>query len=197
MKTFIFANKSEQKAIKNNLYSSTKFEEQKKFLDKLKEGLESITFETEEQKSAYEGKIMSKINAGEKLTAQELNYLRRNNPELYQKVMRLEIKRKSLEQRLKNCKSKKEAAEIISNEIANVSKKDPDRELIIKVIEKTIKEFKKSAKYQSLPNKDEEEEEKKNCKSKHYDTDGITGLYNQDRKSNSLKTETENFDLKI
>jgi len=197
MKTFSIANKAEQKTNQVKPYGSGINKAIQYSLDKLKEALNPISFDSEEEKRAYEDKIMQKVNSGEKLTPQELSYLRQNNPDMYQKVMRLELKRKAVEQRLKNCKSKKEAEEVISNEISNVSEKDPDRKLILKVIEKTAKEFKKSPEYHVLPNQEEEDKKKSGGKVLEQDKNKKTGLYNQDKKSTSLDTNTENFDFKI
>ncbi|BCJ94481.1 hypothetical protein acsn021_20500 [Anaerocolumna cellulosilytica] len=189
MRTFLVGNKVEQKTNQTKQNGSGINKAIKYSLDKLKEAMNPISFNSEEEKRAYEDKIIQKVNSGEKLTSQELSYLRQNNPEMYQKVVRLELKRKAVEQRLKNCKSKKEAEEVISNEISNVSDKDPDRALIIKVIENTVKEFKKSPEYQSLPIREEDEENKRKSRG--------TGLYNQASKNFFLDSDTENFDFKI
>ena len=67
-------------------------------------------------------KITNKIYAGSKLTEQEMQYLQKKNPVLYQKMRAMEAEAKQYEEDLKRCKTKDEAQRIKMNKInASVS----------------------------------------------------------------------------
>ena len=67
-------------------------------------------------------KITNKIYAGSKLTEQEMQYLQKKNPVLYQKMRAIEAEAKQYEEDLKRCKTKDEAQRIKMNKInASVS----------------------------------------------------------------------------
>lgn len=51
-------------------------------------------------------KITNKIYAGSKLTEQEMQYLQKKNPVLYQKMRAMEAEAKQYEEDLKRCKTK-------------------------------------------------------------------------------------------
>lgn len=62
-------------------------------------------------------KITNKIYAGSKLTEQEMQYLQKKNPVLYQKMRAMEAEAKQYEEDLKRCKTKDEAQRIKMNKI--------------------------------------------------------------------------------
>jgi len=62
-------------------------------------------------------KITNKIYAGSKLTEQEMQYLQKKNPVLYQKMRAMEAEAKQYEEDLKRCKTKDEAQRIKMNRI--------------------------------------------------------------------------------
>ncbi len=115
----------------------------------------------EEEREQYLGKIIAKLKGGKKLSADELEYLRLHEPQLYMTAMRVKHKKEALEHRLKNCRSKQEAQDIIDTAIGGVSKNDPDREYILAGLREVEKEFKGSKFYKKLPDKEEETERKK------------------------------------
>ena len=67
----------------------------------------------EPERKNYEQKIMQKLKSGKRLSSEELDYLRIQNPELYRTAMRVENARKALRTRLSNCKSKEEVQQVI------------------------------------------------------------------------------------
>lgn len=62
-------------------------------------------------------RITNKIYAGSKLTEQEMQYLQKKNPVLYQKMRAMEAEAKQYEEDLKRCKTKDEAQRIKMNKI--------------------------------------------------------------------------------
>ena len=67
---------------------------------------------TDKQKENFVKEIQRKIDKGEKLTYDEMQYLRINNPVQYAKMVKVQMKREALERRLEACKSKQEAQEV-------------------------------------------------------------------------------------
>ncbi len=63
-------------------------------------------------------KILSKFRAGHKLTPAELQYLAKNAPDMYQKVVQIQRQREQLEEEIKNAGSKEEAQEIVTDKIS-------------------------------------------------------------------------------
>lgn len=114
-----------------------------------------------ETKEEYERRVYAKAMAGQKLTPDEMNYLARNNPLLYQKVLRAQIMRKALENQLQSSNSKQEAEEIYMAAVSSISEKDPDREMILAAYQQAYKEYRQSTQYAGLPDTREEAKEKK------------------------------------
>lgn len=117
--------------------------------------------ETEAAKRKLEAKIMRKLESGKKLTTKELNFLRKNNPALYAKAMRVKIKREALEHRLENAKSKEEVMDIYGEAMASISKDDSAKKYLVAAVTDAVKEFKETRYYKNLPNTKEEADAKK------------------------------------
>ena len=66
-----------------------------------------------------EAQIRQKLRQGQKLSPGDMRYLKENNPDLYDKVERIEMRREALERALKNAKSKDEALRAVAQ--ANIS----------------------------------------------------------------------------
>lgn len=113
---------------------------------------------SEEEKARYAARIYAKVRAGHKLTYKEMDFLARNNPELYRKALRTQAMRSALESRLRSCRSKQEAEEVYLTAVNSIGEKDPDRDMIIAALSEACREFKKSPQYQQLPNNREEED---------------------------------------
>lgn len=135
----------------------------------------------EEESAAYMGKIMAKLKSGKTLTQEELNYLSLHNQQLYVTALRVKYQKEALKNRLKSCKSKEEAQEVIDNAVGGVSKDDPDKEYLIAGFREVEKEFKKSGDYSRLPDKEEKSERRKllkyldnkNCENEEEDSGNI------------------------
>lgn len=116
---------------------------------------------SEEEKKAYEAKIMQKLRSGKKLTSEEMNYLRAKNPQLYMQAARVQAMRENLRNQLENCKSKEEVEKVYGDFTSMISKDDPMKEALVAAYDDELKEFKKMDKYQALPAKEEDSKSKK------------------------------------
>lgn len=116
---------------------------------------------TGETKEAYAARVYAKARSGQKLSPEEMNFLARTNPALYQKVLRAMIMRRALESKLKSCGSKEEAAQLFSTAVESISENDPDRDMLIAALTQAYREFMDSDEYARLPEKEEEEAENK------------------------------------
>lgn len=124
-------------------------------------------------------KIRTKLNAGKRLTSDEMAYLEEHDPETYRKAKAIEMERQSYEQELKRCRTKEEvqrvkmshAASSLSavNEIKN-NPKIPDGkklELIVQEhrkfssIEEATQKFVDSGRYSKLPTEQEQRKAEK------------------------------------
>ncbi len=114
---------------------------------------------SEEEKASYLAKIMAKLKSGKRLTAEEMRFLQAENPILYQQAARIQAMRESLETRLQHCTSKEEAEAVYASALSSVAKDDPLKEYLIAAYDDVYKEFRDSDGYQSLPQKDPEEED--------------------------------------
>lgn len=115
---------------------------------------------TEAEKAEMDQRIEQKLKLGKKLTAEEMEYIKMYNPELYKRVLRIEMKRKGLRNQLKHAKSKEEVQNIVSVSLAGIDR-DPDKEYMAAMINKEVSDFQKSAAYAKLPNTVEEARKKK------------------------------------
>lgn len=116
--------------------------------------------QSDEEKGKHLGAIQAKLRAGKKLTSEEMDYLRTNDPEAYMHALRIQQARKSLEESLKHAKSKQEAQEIISSAVSGITKDDPDREAMIAAVSDVADKFMESAEYNKLPATDDEAKKK-------------------------------------
>lgn len=121
-----------------------------------------------ETKEAYAARVYAKARSGQKLTPDEMSFLARTNPELYQKVLRAQRIRREMESRLKNCRSKQEAQEVFASFVGSISEKDPDRDMIIQALNQAFREFQESGEYQRLPDTEEDEKEQKKRKTVEF-----------------------------
>lgn len=117
---------------------------------------------SDEEKQKMEAIIQSKLKRGKKLTAEEMEYLRKYNPMLYLRALRIQKMAEAVEARLKNAKSKEEVTQIAAQSIAGISDKDPDKECIVAAINEVVNKFKNSDEYKRLPNTNEEARQRKN-----------------------------------
>lgn len=110
-----------------------------------------------------------KLNSGQKLTAEEMDYLQKHDPQAYQKVKSIEAEQKNYENELKKCKTKEEVERVkmahtatslsAVNSIMNnpVIPEDKKFELVMQehrknqALQTTAQEFVESGEYAKLP----------------------------------------------
>lgn len=132
---------------------------------------------TDEEKAKMQENITQKLKAGKKLTKEEMDFLKKYNPQMYIHAMRVQRIAESVEEQLKHAKSKEEANRIMLTATAGIDKDDTDKEYIVAAVNRISKEFKQSSDYNRLP--DTEEEAK-----------------GTDKRNNRFKTDDEDDDLK-
>ena len=130
----------------------------KKALDEL---MDPVSGMSDEEKSAYRNRVMAKLKEGKDLTAEEMNYLKLHEPDLYRTAMRVKNKKELLKEQLKRCRSKAQVNMLIGQVIGGISKEDPDRQFLVAGIRYVAEKFKKSSRYARLPETEEEAEKKK------------------------------------
>lgn len=127
----------------------------------IEEMIDPVSGMDDEEIKEYEAKIAAKLKRGKKLTAKEMEFLRQHNPGLYRTAMRVQLRKQQMEQQLKSCRSKAEAAEVARRSIAGISSEDPDKEYLVAGLSETMRQFKKSSAYARLPQTDERDQRKK------------------------------------
>ena len=119
---------------------------------------------TDEERTAYYNRIMAKLKSGKKLTQEELNFLKVHYPDMYLKAMRVLHSRERLKTQLKQCRSKEEVSDVVSQTIGGIADDDPDKEYLVAAYNEVVKEFKKTSDYTRLPDTEKERLEKENKK---------------------------------
>lgn len=158
----------ELKAWKNNNNPDVDFKKQKEtetknlsrmhreLAQQIMDKIHGIDFESEEERQNFQTKIEYKIKAGAKLSQRELKYLRKYNPYMYHQMIRVQQKREALKERLKHCRTKEEAQQVIGDAFTTISDKDPAREAMVAAVQNVSRQFCSSDAYQKLPNTEEE-----------------------------------------
>lgn len=115
----------------------------------------------ENAKNDYLNRIMQKLKSGKKLSAEEMNYLRAKNPQLYLQAARVQAMRENLKNQMESCTSKEAVENAYSLAVGLIAEEDPMKEALAAAYDDVAREFKKSEKYQSLPAAEEEAKKKK------------------------------------
>ena len=130
----------------------------------LKEAVDAIfdptTGMSEEEKKKFVQKLYRKLESGKKLSADEMQYLRKNDPVTYAKAAKVQVLRESLKKKHKRGTSKEKAADIYTQAMSRISEDDPARKEIMAAYDDVYKEFRKSDEYKALPNTEKEAKEK-------------------------------------
>ena len=138
----------------------------------------------EELKKARENKspeIAAKLMAGEKLTREEIEYLRKNDPQKLKEYEEIQQERASYKKQLKSCKSKEEVERLKMNRMgkylaqakgiasSSVIPKSAKYNMMVKLLAEAkgvVKEhikFTQSLRYAELPEYDEDAKKKPNA----------------------------------
>lgn len=142
------------------------FAARKEYIEAFRNGVKSLLDPTggmsEAKKARYYNRVMYKLRTGKKLTAEELRFIRVNYPEMYPQVVRVQLKRQSLEEQVKHCRSKEEVNDTCLRQTSLISDKDPMAQALYAACNDVEAEFKKTSQYKSLPDTNKEANEKKN-----------------------------------
>ena len=151
-------------------------------LDPVSRQAEEIRKANADGSAKMAGQIDMKLNSGRKLTAEEMEYLQKHDPQKYQKVKQIEAEQKNYENELKRCKTKDEVQRVrmahtaSSLNAVNSIKNNPaipeekKFELIMyehhknQAIEASTVEFVESGKYAKLPTEEERLKAEKDLK---------------------------------
>ncbi len=123
--------------------------------------------------------INNKLKAGEGLTPEEMDYLKKTDPKAYKEYQELQQEKEAYEKRLKSCETKEDVEELKLNTMGQFMAaakqvasnpnipKGKKKELMERILKKVMGvqkkhiEFVVSGRYQSLPTEEEEAEKKK------------------------------------
>lgn len=161
------------------------------FRNKVELGIEGEDAQKDREK--YEARIRAKLESGKRLSVKEMRYLKQYNPTLYMHAVRIEIKRKSVEERLKHARSKQEVQDIQCEAIAAISKKDPVKNYMVAAVCETVKAFKETEGYKRLPETYTEAKKKENrgrnnkVRNDDEDCDGESYFITYERCANSYQ----------
>ena len=147
--------------------------------DSVKQQAEEIRRANKDGTTKMSAQIELKLNSGQKLTAEEMAYLRDHDPQAYQRVKAMESEQKNYEQELKRCKTKEEvqrvrmahAATSLSNvnEIKNNPNIPESKKLELvwnehrknMALQQSTQDFIESGKYAKLPTEAEKQKAEK------------------------------------
>ena len=119
----------------------------------------SVLPQTDEADSKMSA-IMTKAQAGKKLSYDEWEYLRAKNPVMYEKLREVEKEQEAYEEELKRCKTKDEARRLHMSKLADIlsAAKNGDESALVRLnrLTQTMTEFTKSDEYHELPTEAEE-----------------------------------------
>ncbi len=165
--------KWQQKKKSGKLWEKKDLDPVAKQILKYKEDLEQM------RESKKLSDISTKLKAGSSLTSEEIEYLQRNNPELYKEYEEIQNEKKAYERELENCKTKDDVEKLKLNKMGSLlaeaksimnNPNIPEGKklgLMEKILKKTMgiqdvhMEFVKSARYLSLPTEEELAQEEK------------------------------------
>lgn len=179
--------------------------------DSVKQQAEEIRKANKDGTTKMTAQIELKLNSGQKLTAEEMEYLRDHDPQTYQRVKAMEMEQKNYEQELKRCKTKEEVQRVkmahaaTSLDTVNEIKNNPNipagkkLELIWNehrknmALQQTTQEFVESGKYAKLPTEAEKQKAEKDLEEAKKAEMGIEDPTKADKKKDPDETsDTEN-----
>lgn len=147
--------------------------------DSVKQQAEEIRKANKDGTTKMTAQIELKLNSGQKLTTEEMEYLKEHDPQAYQRVKATEMEQKHYEQELKRCKTKEEVQRVkmahaatslnMVNEIKNNPNIPESKKLELiwnehrknKALEESTQEFVESGKYAKLPTEAEKQKAEK------------------------------------
>ncbi len=183
-------------------------------LDAVSRQAEEIRQAQADGSAKFAAQIRTKLANGKKLTAEEMEYLQKNDPQMYQKVKSIEAEQKNYENELKRCKTKEEVQRVRTNHAAaslsavNNIKNNPNipegkkLELIWQehmknqALEEVTKEFVESGKYAKLPTEAEKAKAEKELEEAKKAEKGIEDPEEKIEEETEAKSDSEADDAK-
>lgn len=178
--------------------------------DSVKQQAEEIRKANQDGTTKMTAQIELKLNSGQKLTAEEMAYLRDHDPQTYQRVKSTEMEQKNYEQELKRCKTKEEVQRVrmahaatslnTVNEIKNNPNIPENKKLELvwnehrknMALQQSTQEFIESGKYAKLPTEAEKQKAEKDLEEAKKAELGIEDPAKPDTpKEDSEESQTE------
>lgn len=199
--------KWQQKKQDINSKKSENMTQEQRMLEHFKEQAE------EERKRSATSELYTKLQSGGTLTAEEIAYLKENDPEALADYEKAQAEKKAYEQALKNCKTKEDVDRLKLNRMGNFAAqaksiannpyipKEKKLELMQKLnnevclIRDAHSEFVKSRAYEDLPEEAEIAEE--NAKENATANDEILAEQEEEVKENSSDDSTDITDEEV
>lgn len=193
-----------QKKKENNDFAADGSKE----LDFISKQAEDIRKANADGSAKMAGQIDLKLNSGKKLTAEEMDYLQKHDPQKYQKVKQMEAEQENYEKELKRCRTKEEVQRVKMTHTAasfaavNNIKNNPaipeekKLELIMHehhknmAFQETTKQFVEKGEYEKLPTEEERlkaEREQKEAKEEELAADGDTAQESVDAGAETMR----------
>lgn len=165
-------NKWQQKKAEGKIFAKELTPEER-LLNHFQEQLEDM------RKSKQMNDLSNKVMSGDTLTFEEIEYLKKNNPQLYKTYMEVRAEREAYKKELENCKTKEDVDRLKLNKMSSFLSEAKSVEnnpnipkgqklaLIQKILMKTMNvqdvhmKFIESGKYAALPTEEEVAEEVK------------------------------------
>jgi hypothetical protein len=158
--------------------------------------------ESAEEKGVKLGRIFAKMHAGKKLSSVEMEYLRQNAPEWYEKARKIEKEREEYRRALENCKTKDEVrllhtqrmSQIMAEMKAAKANKYSEQLLGMIAMKATalvneFNDFTQSDEYSEKPNEYEIVAEKKENQNQNGEDDiELENEYDEKAPSDEIKT---------
>ena len=160
--------------------------------DPIRKQAEEIRKSRQDGSAKLSAQIDLKLKSGQKLTADEMDYLQKTDPQKYQKIKAMEAEQENYERELKKCKTKEEVQRVrmahtaTSLSAVNNIKNNPaipeekKLELIMQehyknqALETSTREFVESGRYAALPTETEKTKAEKDLQEAQEAERGIT-----------------------
>lgn len=195
-----------EKSYASTLFKNTNFHVEKQLSEGQQKALE-LTGACADDIDGTLQEISTKLQNGMELSPSELEYLRKNAPDLYREAIKLIELRKKIEQRLSQCKSKEQVAKAqseISSQIASecgvgASKKCSLQqakmyERRINAANRCFKKFARTDNFRNLPDTDAEYVKLRAERLKEHFTETLTSSNTEEKSSDKNVDETAKAD---
>lgn len=177
--------------------------------DSVKQQAEEIRRANKDGTAKMTAQIELKLNSGQKLTAEEMEYLRDHDPQTYQRVKAAEAEQKNYEQELKRCKTKEEVQRVrmahaatslnTVNEIKNNPNIPESKKLELvwnehrknMALQQSTQEFVESGRYAKLPTEAEKQKAEKDLEEAKKAELGIEEPTEKDKTEESQEASKE------